>query len=111
MVITRFDCPTYRHLLVIRLLHAVLGRRIRAKLDGLLLSHTTTDLRARRVVSVSVFRELGDLYQMGSVTTHVNAARIPPKLGVKTSGGVFVYAGDWRKILFDAGREARNAPS
>jgi hypothetical protein len=106
VVVTRFDCPTYRHLLVIRLMHAVLGRRIRPKLDGLVLSYTRTQVRARRVLSVSVFGQIGDLYQMGQVTTHVNAARIPQKLGVKTSGGVFVYSGDWRKILFDAGTDS-----
>jgi hypothetical protein len=107
VVVTRFDCPNYRVLLLTRMLHLVLGRRIRRQLPGLISSSTHTSVRARRVLSVTVFTSMADLYQMGSVRAHVQAARVMPRFNVVTSGAVFVHGGDWRTVLFDAaGRES-----
>jgi hypothetical protein len=102
VVVTRFDCGSLRRLVAVRALHLFLGRRIRRQLPGLLATSTHTGVRARRILSITVFTRLEDLYGMGSVRAHVEAARTTARLGVTTSGGVFAYAGDWRRIMFDA---------
>lgn len=80
-----------------------MGRRIRSKLPGLIVSFIHTDFSAKRILSVTLFGALSDLYQMSGVDEHIRAAHLSARLGVATRGGVFPYAGDWRKILFEAG--------
>jgi hypothetical protein len=100
VVVTRFDCSSYRRLAVARVLHSVLGHRIRAEVNGLLFSVTFTKIREKRIISISAFGDIGDVYQMGCSKTHIKAAHLAPRLGLRTSAGVFPYAGDWRHILF-----------
>lgn len=101
LVVTRFDCGTLWRLAFMRIVYAVLESRIRRRLDGLLFISTFSDIRSRRVISVSAFGSLDDLYQMGSVTDHIKGAHLVSRLRFPTSGGIFPYAGDWRHILFD----------
>jgi hypothetical protein len=102
VVVTRFDCGTLWRLILMRVVHVVLGRRIRRGLDGLLFTSTITDVGSRRVISVSAFGTLDDLYQMGSVADHIKGAHLVARLKLRTSGGIFPYGGDWRHILFGA---------
>jgi hypothetical protein len=37
----------------------------------------------------------------GRVPRHVDATRVPSKLGVRTAGAVYDFAGDWRTVMFD----------
>jgi len=103
VVVTRFDCHTFWRLVTVRLLHLRLSRRIRAQLPGLIVSFIHTDVAARRILSVTLFGALPDVYQMGAVSEHIRAAKASVRLGVATRGGVFPYAGDWRAVLFAAG--------
>jgi len=102
VVVTRFDCRTLWRLVFMRMVHVVLGRRIRRGLDGLLFASTFIEIRSRRVISISAFGTLDDLYQMGSVADHIKGAHLASRLDLRTSAGIFPYAGDWRRILFDA---------
>jgi len=100
VVVTRFDCSSYWRLAVARVIHSVLSRRIRAEVDGLIFSVTFTKCREKRIISISAFSDIGDVYQMGCSKTHIKAAHLAPRLGMNTSAGIFPYAGDWRYILF-----------
>jgi hypothetical protein len=108
VVVTRFDCPDYRRFVVTRVIHSILGRRIRAAVRGLLFSVTFSQIRRKRIISISAFADIGDLYQMGSSKTHIRAAHIVPRLGARTSAGIFPYSGDWRSVLF--GIPGQSAP-
>jgi hypothetical protein len=101
VVVTRFDCPDLPAFAVVRAAHVVYGRRVRAALgEHLLLSITRTDLRRRRIYSITAFARLADIYRMGQVRDHIDAAHLVARLGVTTSGGVFPWSGDWRTVLF-----------
>ena len=101
VVVTRFDCPDLPAFVVVRAAHLLYGRQVRAALgEHLLLSATRTDRRRRRVYSVTAFRSLADVYRMGQVGPHIRAAHLVARLGVRTSGGVFPWSGDWRTVLF-----------
>lgn len=102
VVVTRFDCPDLAAFAVVRVAHLVYGRQVRAALgEHLLLSATRTEWRRRRVYSITAFRRLADVYRMGQVGPHIRAAHLVARLGVRTSGGVFPWSGDWRTVLFD----------
>lgn len=100
VVITRFDCPSYRSLLLIRLLHARLKFPVRRRTRGLRGVKLFVDMRRRIVYSVSLWENLDSIYSMGEVPGHVEATRLPRGFGIDTRCGVFSYVGDWRRVLF-----------
>jgi len=103
LVVTRFDCDTLPRLFFMRVVHLVLSRRIARTLGGsLLFVSTFTEVRARRVISVTAFAGLEDLYRMGTVSEHIRGAKIVARRGYRTSAGIFPYGGDWRRIMFDS---------
>lgn len=51
--------------------------------------------------SVSLWRDLESIYDMGGVTRHVAAARLPQRMGIRTRCGIYTFRGDWRRLLFD----------
>jgi hypothetical protein len=109
LVVTRFDCDTLPRLVYLRLVHLVLSRRIRRALgETLLFVSTFTELRTRRVTSVTAFARLEDLYRMGTVGDHIKGAKLVARKRFRTSAGLFPYAGDWRHVMFDS---AAHSPS
>jgi hypothetical protein len=107
VVITRFDCPSRWTLLVLLVLHWRMKRHVRRHADGFLGVMMTVDWRRRTLLNVSLWSDSGSIYSMGRVSRHVAAARLPSRLGVRTDGAVYPYAGDWRRVLFTAGRLTR----
>src|SRR6185312_13763593 len=100
LVVTRFRCRHRAALLVLHLVHRRVKREVRRKVDGCLGVTTMTDWRAGELMSISLWRKAEDIYQMGEVSSHVLAARVPGRLEVSTQSGVFSYVGDWRRVLF-----------
>lgn len=103
VVITRFKCRSRRQMLVIVRLHRRLKKKVSAASDGFIGVRLYPQWNERVLLSVSLWRDLTSLYDMGSVPEHVAATRIPGRLGINTSCGVFEYSGDWRVILFGEG--------
>ncbi|GAA4984255.1 hypothetical protein HD597_003661 [Nonomuraea thailandensis] len=102
VVVTRFDCGGLWRLLAFRIAHAWISARITPRLEGLVFIATRTDVAARRVLSVTLFRNLDQVYQMGTIPAHIKAARVTRRFGVRTRGAIFANVGDWRTVLFDA---------
>jgi len=99
-VVTHFHCQHRAALVILHLLHRRVKREVRRKVDGCLGVTTLTDWRRGDLRSISLWRNVEDIYQMGEVSSHVLAARVPGRLQVSTQSGVFSYVGDWRRVLF-----------
>ena len=104
VMITRFECPNLWTMLLIVLLHRRIKREVARLADGYLGATMLRDWRARTVLSMSLWRDIESVYSMGEVPRHVHASRLPPRFGIRTRAGVFCYAGDWRQVMFGAGR-------
>ncbi|MGI5245256.1 hypothetical protein [Dactylosporangium sp. CA-139066] len=103
LVVTRFDCDTLFRLVYMRLVHLVLSRRVsRALGETLLFVSTFTEVRTRRVISVTAFGRVEDLYRMGTVGDHIRGAKLVARKRFRTSAGIFPYGGDWRRVMFDS---------
>jgi hypothetical protein len=100
--VTRFECPTRATVIVLRCLHSYVKREVLRKASGCLGITTLTDWRSRTMYSISMWRNIEDIYRMGEVHRHVLAARVPGQLGVHTEAGIFTYVGDWRRVLFNS---------
>ncbi len=100
VVITAFACRTRRDVLLLWWLHHRLKPAVRAEAPSFVDVRLYIDWRRRLVRSVSLWSEVGGLYDMGKVTGHISAARVPGSRGIETSCGVFTYRGDWRTVLF-----------
>jgi len=100
LVVTHFHCQHRAALIVLHLLHRRVKREVRRKVAGCLGVTTLTDWRRGELRSISLWRKAEDIYQMGEVSSHVLAARVPGRLQVSTRSGVFSYVGDWRRVLF-----------
>ncbi|MEO6703366.1 MAG: hypothetical protein ABI140_17770 [Jatrophihabitantaceae bacterium] len=87
-------------MLVLHVLHHRVKREVKRKAAGCITVTTVTDWGHREMMSISLWRKAEDIYQMGEVTSHVLAARVPGRLDISTQAGVFSYVGDWRKVLF-----------
>lgn len=81
-------------------MHRPMKRRIHERVGGFLGAKMFFDWEQKLIRSVSLWSDLESVYGMGSVPQHVAAVRVPPRLGIETSCGVFQYAGDWRGVLF-----------
>ena len=98
---TRFECRGLPALLLLLALHVRVKHAVRRHASrGFLGARTIVDWRHRTLLSISLWQDLDSVYSMGSVHAHVLAARIPDRLGVATTGGVFCFAGDWRRVMF-----------
>jgi hypothetical protein len=89
---------------LIVLLHRRIKREVARLADGYLGATMLRDWRSRTVLSMSLWRDIESVYSMGEVPRHVHASRLPPRFGIRTQAGVFCYAGDWRQVMFGAGR-------
>lgn len=104
MIVTRFECPNRFVLGYLALLHWRIKRDVKrlagGSAGGFVAGRALLDWRGRTLLSVTLWRDIGSVYAMGSVARHVQAARIPHRLGVRTKCGVFCFAGDWRRVMF-----------
>lgn len=100
IVVTRFECGSVARLAAIRLLHARLKRDVGRAATGFIAVRTVTDWRRRTMLSISLWESLDSIYSMGEVPQHVAAARLPARLGVATTCGIYYLAGDWRRVMF-----------
>jgi hypothetical protein len=100
VMITRFECPNRVTMLVVALLHERIKRDVRRRVPGYLGAVMVRDWRRRTVLSVTLWDKIESVYGMGGVDRHIEAARVPARLGIDTRCGVFCYAGDWREVMF-----------
>lgn len=100
IVVTRFECPSLWALLLVLVLHKRLARDVRRDATGFLGSSLMVAWRARTLLNVSLWEDMEGVHSMGRVRRHVDATRMPSRLGVATSGGIFAYAGDWKRVMF-----------
>jgi hypothetical protein len=107
VMVTRFECGSVAKLLYMVLLHLRIKRDVHRMGDGLIGSRVIIDWRRRVMLSVSLWPDIDSVYSMGSVPRHIAAARIPARLGVRTTCGVFCFAGDWRRVMFGSPVEPR----
>jgi hypothetical protein len=99
-MVTRFECDTIINLVAMLLLHLRVKRHVHRLGDGLIGSRVIVDWRRRVMLSVSLWPNIESVYSMGNVPRHVEAARVPGHLGIRTTCGVFCFAGDWRRVMF-----------
>jgi hypothetical protein len=110
VVVTRFECPSLRTLGFLFLLHHRVKRSVRKQSTGFLGVRTVIDWRRRVLLSVSLWIDIESIYTMGDVMEHVLAARVPRKLGVATACGVYCFAGDWRRVMFQVRTAEARSP-
>lgn len=108
VVVTRFECPTLAALIAVRLIHARLKPAVRRGATGFIGVTTIIDWKRRTMLSISLWQDLDSIYSMGNVPVHVAAARVPSRLGVATTCGIFCLAGDWRRVMFRGEAQARS---
>jgi len=102
VVVTRFECPSLGRLLIILAKHYRLKREIRRVAEGYLGGTVLVHWKQRTLLSFSLWRSLDSIYDMGRSNGHIEASRVPARLGVATSCGIYPYSGDWRQIMFGA---------
>ena len=102
-MVTRFDCLTVRNMRRISRMHWPMSRLVKDEVEGFIGVKLLKDWPNRTVYSISLWQDRQSIYGMGEVSAHVRASRVPARLGVTTSCGVFDYAGDWRNVLFGKG--------
>jgi hypothetical protein len=100
VVVTRFECPNALALLAIRIRHGRLKRDVRQAAPGFIAIRTVIDWRRRTMLSISLWRDLDSIYAMGNVPGHVAAARLPQRLGIATTCGIYSLVGDWKRVMF-----------
>jgi hypothetical protein len=100
VVVTRFACRTRRNVLLVWWLHHRVKPAVRARVRGLLGIRLYIDWRQRVVRSVSLWTDPAYLYDMGKVDEHIEVARVPRRLGIKTSCGIYTHEGDCSEVMF-----------
>jgi hypothetical protein len=108
VIVTRFECPGMLTLVRLVALHRKVRRAVLRDAPGCVGAKAIVDWRSRTLLSVSLWEDADSLYGMGGVARHVEAARLPRVLGVRTASGVFCYSGDWRRVLFSTPAIARS---
>ena len=108
VVVTRFECGGLVNLLTLLVLHVRIKRAVRRHAPALIGSRVVVDWRRKVMFSVSMWPDIDSVYAMGGVNRHVLAARLPRRIGVRTTCGVFCYAGDWRRVMFRGGSQAQS---
>lgn len=99
-MVTRFECRSLARLVLLIALHVRLKHHVRRRARGLIGSKALVDWRRRTLLSISLWEDLDSVYSMGGVPQHVMAARLPHRLNVATTCGVYCFAGDWRQVMF-----------
>lgn len=100
VIVTRFACPSVSRLFLLLFLHARIKRQVRRLVPGFVGGAAVVLWKQRTMLSVTLWRQLDDVYGMGKVDAHIMAARLPARLGIRTSSGIYSYRGDWRQIMF-----------
>lgn len=106
VVITRFECHGLAKLLLVLAMHVRIKREVRRVAKDFLGATTVVLWRERVVLSISLWRHLDGVYDMGGSNRHIVASRRPAKLGISTACGIYTYAGDWRRLMFGTAAEA-----
>jgi hypothetical protein len=73
--VTRFECPTRATVIILCCLNSYVKREVLRKASGCLGITTLTDWRSRMLYSISMWRDIEDIYRMGDVHRHVLASR------------------------------------
>lgn len=100
VVITRFECHSSPRLVYLFLKHWWVKRSVRRAAEGYVASKAVIDWRAKTLMSISLWCSIGSVYSMGQVREHIIAARLPRRLGIDTTCGIYTFAGDWRTVMF-----------
>lgn len=100
-MVTRFECPSRWVMLALLRVHHRVKRQVARRAEGFLGATTVRDWDHKVLLSISLWESLDAVYSMGGVPRHVEAARLPARIGVTTKAGVFPYAGDWRRLMYD----------
>lgn len=100
IIVTRFECPTLRSLLTLRLLHVFLRYYVRRDAEGFLGIRLLTDWRDRTILSISLWEDLSSVYTIGNVRRHIFAVRVVRQLRVRTGCGIFSSLGDCQHVMF-----------
>jgi hypothetical protein len=100
VVVTRFECGNMLTLAALRVVHIRLKFDVRRHATGFIGVTTFIDWPRRTMLSISLWQDFNSIYSMGNVPQHVSAARLPARLGVTTTCGIFSLAGDWRRAMF-----------
>jgi len=100
VVITRFECHGLARVLLILAMHVRIKREVRRLAKDFLGATTVVLWRERVVLSITLWRRLDGIYDMGGSNRHIVASRRPARLGITTAAGIYTYAGDWRQIMF-----------
>lgn len=108
VIVTRFECGSRMKLVAMLMLHRRVKRHARRLASGLIGVKTLVDWRDATLLSITLWKDLDSVYSMGEVRQHVAAVRVPGSLGVRTSSGVFCFAGDWRRVMFRSPSEPRS---
>lgn len=101
VVITRFECESLFNLALIWISHLRMKPVMREHVGGFVGAAVMVDYETRVLLNVSLWSDLESVRSMGRVRRHVDATRLPSKLGVSTRAGIFEYSGDWRRVLFN----------
>jgi hypothetical protein len=83
------------------IMHHRMKRDIRKAAPGYIGAKVVVNWSARTMLNISLWDDTDSLHAMGRVPRHVDATRVPSKLGVRTAGAVYENAGDWRTVMFD----------
>ncbi|MFJ8544424.1 hypothetical protein ACIRFH_20795 [Streptomyces sp. NPDC093586] len=102
IALTRFECRTALNVVVVLLMHMRIKREVRRVAPGFVGAAPVVLWKDRTVLSVTLWRTLESMYAMGEAQSHIRASRVPSKLGIRTTSGLFPYRGDWKNVLFEA---------
>ncbi len=91
-----------------RALHMRVKRAVRMTARRYIDARAIVNWRAKTLLSVSLWSDLDAVRSMGDVPLHVVAARLPRRLSITTTCGVYGLAGDWRHVLFGTEFPARS---
>jgi hypothetical protein len=100
VVITRFECHGLARVLLVLAMHVRIKKEVRRVAKDFLGGTTVVLWRERVVLSITLWRRLDGVYDMGGSNRHIVASRRPAKLGISTACGIYTYAGDWRHLMF-----------
>lgn len=107
-MITRFEFTRLPDMLLFISLHRRVNKSAERMCDGLLGVSTLKYWQTLTVLSISVWRNLDSVYQMGDVPLHITASRWPAQRGTVTRCGVYPYSGDWKWVMFKAGTKGKS---
>ena len=77
VVITRFDCRNRRTILLFLLVHSRIKRDVRQECPGFIAASRVIIWSDRTLLSITLWRDLDSIYDMGGVPRHIFASRLP----------------------------------